>query len=83
VYISLMRLSVMKSQRTNAPGAEPYNAKICAAFHANLTEYHAQAFCHPEVTMSELWVAGVGWAIFAAVLGIIYFWRAEARYGRG
>ncbi|HEY1673722.1 MAG TPA: ABC transporter permease [Streptosporangiaceae bacterium] len=83
VYISLMRLAVMKSQRTNAPGAEPYNAKICAAFHANLTEYHAQAFCHPEVTMSELWVAGVGWAIFAAVVGIIYFWRAEARYGRG
>ncbi len=83
VYISLMRLAVMKSQRTNAPGAEPYNAKICAAFHAHLTEYHAQALCHPEVTPSELWVAGVGWAVFAAAIGIIYFWRAEARYGRG
>ncbi|MBV9795791.1 MAG: ABC transporter permease [Actinobacteria bacterium] len=83
VYISLMRLAVMKSQRTNAPGSQPYNANVCAYFKAHLTDYHAQAFCRPEVTMPELWVAGVGWAVFAAVVGIVYFWRAEARYGRG
>src|ERR1700742_5224749 len=83
VYISLMRLAVMKSQRTNAAGSQPYNANICAYFKAHLTDYHAPAFCRPEVTMPELWVAGVGWAVFAAAVGIIYFWRAEARYGRG
>ena len=83
VYISLMRLAVMKSQRTNAAGSQPYNANICAYFKTHLNDYHAQAFCHPEVTMTELWVAGVGWAVIAAGIGIIYFWRAESRYGRG
>jgi len=83
VYISLMRYAVMKSQRTNAAGSQPYNANVCAYFKTHLTDYHAQAFCHPEVTMQELWVAGVGWAVVAAGIGIIYFWRAESRYGRG
>jgi teichoic acid transport system permease protein len=83
VYISLMRFSIMKSQRTNAPGAAPYNANACAYFHTHLTHYHLQAFCHPEVTTSELWLAGVGWALFAVAVGIVYFWRAEARFGRG
>jgi teichoic acid transport system permease protein len=83
VYISLMRYSVMESQRTNAAGSQPYNANICAHFKTHLTDYHAQAFCHPEVTTQELWVAGVGWAVLAAGIGIIYFWRAESRYGRG
>jgi teichoic acid transport system permease protein len=83
VYISLMRLAIMKSQRLNAPGAAPYNANACAYFHAHLTDYHAQAFCHPEVTLPELWIFGVGWALFAMAIGIIYFWRAETRYGRG
>ncbi len=83
VYISLMRLSIMETQRTNAPGAKPYSAVGCAYFHTHLTDYGAQAYCHPEVTLSELWLAGVGWALVALLIGIVYFWRAEARYGRG
>ena len=83
VYISLMRFAIMESQRTNAPGAEPYNANICADFHAHLTHYHAQAFCHPEVTVPELWLSGVGWAVVTMAVGIVYFWRAETKYGRG
>jgi teichoic acid transport system permease protein len=83
VYISLMRLSIMETQRTNAPGAKPYSAAGCAAFHAHLSDYSAQAYCHPEVTLPQLWGAAAGWALVALAVGIVYFWRAEARYGRG
>jgi teichoic acid transport system permease protein len=31
----------------------------------------------------ELWLWGVGWAVVAVVIGFLFFWRAEARYGRG
>ena len=30
----------------------------------------------------RMWVAGVIWAVVALVLGFLYFWRAEASYGR-
>jgi len=83
VYISLMRLAIMQTQRTNAPGAEPYNALKCATFHAHLSLYQYQAYCHPEVTTMQLWVAAVGWALLALLGGVVYFWRAEARFGRG
>ena len=83
VYITLMRYAVMESQRTNAPGAEPYNALRCATFYKHLTLYHLQAYCHPLATVSELWLAAAGWAVVALAIGIIYFWRAEARFGRG
>ncbi|MGA2828628.1 MAG: ABC transporter permease [Streptosporangiaceae bacterium] len=83
VYISLMRLAIMRSQRINAAGAEPYNANTCATFFKHLSLYHDQAYCHPEVTITQLWAAGAGWAVLALAIGIVYFWRAEARYGRG
>lgn len=31
----------------------------------------------------HLWVAGVFWAVTTLAIGFIYFWRAEAKYGRG
>src|SRR3546814_20360025 len=31
----------------------------------------------------SLWLWGAGWAIGALIIGFIYFWRAEGRYGRG
>jgi teichoic acid transport system permease protein len=30
-----------------------------------------------------LWLAAVLWAVAALVVGFVFFWRAEARYGRG
>jgi teichoic acid transport system permease protein len=32
---------------------------------------------------TSTWVWGVFWAVATCVLGFIYFWRAEAKYGRG
>ncbi len=29
------------------------------------------------------WPLAVGWALLAAVVGFVFFWRAETRYGRG
>ena len=47
VYISLMRLAIMETQRTNAPGAEPYNALKCAAFHAQTVIYSDPGLLSP------------------------------------
>lgn len=43
-----------------------------------------------QVTLSEpdipfdwtMWLWALGWAVIALVIGLIFFWRAEARYGR-
>jgi teichoic acid transport system permease protein len=83
VYISLMRLAVMSSQRADAPGAKPYNAAKCALFTAKHTPYSYQAYCHADATWGQLWIAGVGWAVLALAIGVVYFWQAETRYGRG
>lgn len=31
----------------------------------------------------EAWAWGAGWAALALVVGLVFFWRGEARYGRG
>src|SRR5580693_2168951 len=82
VYISLTRYSIMATQRTDAPGAQPYNAAKCAIFNAKKIPA-LQAYCHPTTTISELWLAGVGWAVLTLAVGVVYFWQAETRYGRG
>ena len=42
-----------------------------------------QAYCHAIVTNNELWIAAAGWGIVVFLLGIVFFWQAEALYGRG
>ena len=82
VYISLTRYAIMASQRAYAPGAKPYNAAACALFNKTKNP-PLQAYCHPIATTNELWLAGVGWAIVTLVVGAVFFWQAETRYGRG
>jgi teichoic acid transport system permease protein len=82
VYISLARYSIMWTQRAYAPGAQPYNAAKCALF--NATKHPPlQAYCHATVYTSQLWLAAVGWAVVTLVVGAVFFWQAETRYGRG
>jgi teichoic acid transport system permease protein len=82
VYISLTRYAIMESFRADAPGAKPYDAARCAIFNAKKTP-SLQAYCHPGITINELWLAGIGWAIVTLVAGALYFWLAETTYGRG
>ena len=82
VYISLTRNAIMSSYRNDAPGAQPFNAAKCAVFTAKKIP-DLQAYCHPDVVTSELWLAGIGWAIVTLVVGVVFFWQAETRYGRG
>ena len=82
VYISLARYALMASQRADAPGAKPYNLMKCTLFNAKHSP-PLQAFCHPIVVPSELWLAAIGWAVVTLVVGVVFFWQAETRYGRG
>jgi teichoic acid transport system permease protein len=82
VYITLARNALMYSQRADAPGAKPYNAAACALFNAKKIP-SLQAYCHPITSTTQLWLAGIGWAVVALAVGVLFFWQAETRYGRG
>ena len=94
VYITLIRNSLLTSQRISMPGYHPFNALKCAMygnpakFHipsdvfANKVIYYS-SYCKPIVTQQALWGYAVGWAVVAAVVGFFFFWWAETRYGRG
>jgi len=82
VFISLTRYAIMSSQRTDAPGYRKYNAGECARFSATKIP-ELQAYCHPTIATSELWLAGAGWAVVTLAIGVVFFWQAETRYGRG
>ncbi len=84
VYISLTRWALLTTERNNEAGAKPYNAAKCALFNASKVKPPPlQAYCHPILTIPQLWMAAAGWAILAIGFGFVYFWRSEARYGRG
>src|SRR3984885_13805253 len=82
VYISLVRYAIMATQRADAPGAKPFNAVKCAMFNAKKIP-ELQAYCPPQFMTGELWLAGIGWAVVTLVVGAVFFWQAETRYGRG
>ena len=82
VYITLTRYAIMETERENAPGAKPYNAVACHLFQTKKIP-ELQAYCHASITTSDLWLAGIGWAVVTLVVGVVFFWQAETRYGRG
>jgi teichoic acid transport system permease protein len=82
VYISLTRYAIMYTERAYAPGAQPFNPTKCAVFNAKKIPA-LQAYCLPTTTTSELWLAGIGWAVVTLAVGVVFFWQAETRYGRG
>ncbi len=95
VFISLVRVAFMSSYRTNSAGNQPFNANLCQTFLNDPGGKHAvtgghlvpntglQAYCHAIVTNNDLWIAGLGWGVGIFVVGLIFFWRAENKYGRG
>ena len=84
VYIGLVRNAILQSQRVGWPGSKPYSAANCALYHTGKKAYlEYSAYCHGTVSMNGLWLWGIGWAIVALVVGFVFFWQAETRYGRG
>lgn len=92
VYITLIRNSILRSQRLSAPGSDPFNAAKCALWQNAVTHdatampanlQYDSAYCHAQVTVAHFWYYGIGWAALALVVGFFFFWRAETRYGRG
>ena len=84
VYITLVRTALLKSQRLSIPGAAPYNHRLCTLYYNEPAKHlYDSAHCAALVSHTDLWLYAVGWAILALVIGFFYFWRAEARYGRG
>jgi teichoic acid transport system permease protein len=85
VYVTLVRYALLEKYRNAMPGAKPYNATKCKLYH--LIPAHVPAFsayCRPNLPgIPTLWIYAVGWAVVTVVIGFLYFWRAEARYGRG
>jgi teichoic acid transport system permease protein len=82
VFITLARNALMYTQRAYAPGAKPYNSASCALFNAKKIA-PLQAYCHPATSATELWLAAAGWAVVTLAVGVLFFWQAETRYGRG
>ena len=84
IYITLVRNSLMASQRATAFGARPYNAAKCYAWATDASAHlYGSAYCHATVISSHLWLIGAGWAVAALLGGFMFFWRKEVFYGRG
>ncbi len=84
VYISLTRWALLETERSNEPGAKPYNAAKCELFNTSKAKPPPlQAYCHPIVGIPRLWIYAALWAGITVIAGFLYFWRSEAKYGRG
>ena len=67
-------LSGLKPSTLNIPVTSPLT---------RISNIPLQSYCHAIVTNNELWMAAAGWGIVIFLLGIVFFWQAEALYGRG
>jgi teichoic acid transport system permease protein len=85
VFINLVRNAILKTQRLAAPGSKPYNPALCSLYnHSSKTSaVYDSAYCHATVTTPQLWLYGAAWAVVALIVGFVFFWQAETRYGRG
>jgi teichoic acid transport system permease protein len=83
IFIDLVRNAILQTQRAGWPGSKPYNAAACALYDLKGTHLENSAYCHGTVTMSQLWLYGAAWAVVALVVGFVFFWQAETKYGRG
>ena len=91
VYITLVRNSILQSQRLSAPGtsrptqpsARCGRTLVRTGQLCRLKLQYDSAYCPAHITVLHFWYYGIGWAALALVVGFFFFWRAETRYGRG
>ncbi len=48
-----------------------------------ISDIPLQAYCHAIVTNNDLWIAAAAWGVVIFAVGIVFFWQAESKYGRG
>jgi teichoic acid transport system permease protein len=85
IYITLMREALLVTQRQSEPGALPYNQAKCDTWQRLKKAPYLDwsGYCHAVTNPNHYWVYGIAWAVLALVVGFYFFWRAEAKYGRG
>jgi len=83
IYITLVRGAILQTQRASQPGAQPYNRQRCEAWQHLKNPTDWSAYCHSVTDPSHYWIYGIAWAVLALIIGFYFFWRAEAKYGRG
>jgi teichoic acid transport system permease protein len=90
LYITLIRNALLLTQRQSAPGAAPLNKHLCGVWvhaghgaHATKQQLLDSAHCPYFANPDHFWYYAIGWAVLALCVGFIFFWRAEAKYGRG
>jgi teichoic acid transport system permease protein len=84
LYITLIRNALLLSQRESVPGSKVYNAQLCADWNTKRKQFiYDSAHCHYYANPDHYWYFAIGWAVVALCVGFIFFWRAEAKYGRG
>jgi teichoic acid transport system permease protein len=90
LYITLVRNALLATQRESAPGSKPYSKALCGIWvHAGHTPKATQAqlldsaHCPYFANPSHFWYYAIGWAVVAFIIGFVFFWRSEAKYGRG
>jgi teichoic acid transport system permease protein len=88
VYVTLVRWALLAEYRDALPGAKPFNHAKCLlyrTFPGNKAYVSYSAYCRPTglPSIPSLWIWGACWAVLVVIIGFLFFWRAEARYGRG
>jgi teichoic acid transport system permease protein len=63
------------------PGSHLSSIVVSAQDH--ISNVPLQAYCAPVVTNNDLWIAAGAWAVVFFFAGIVFFWQAENKYGRG
>ena len=92
LYITLMRNALLVTQRESAAGLEAVQRPAvrrngrtlgheagAPAQQSRCKAPTATTYANPD----HFWYYAIGWAAVAIVVGFFFFWRAEAKYGRG
>ena len=66
-----------------ASGLKVSHGYTVIGYHPVVPNAVLQAYCPAVVTNNALWLAALGWGLGFFILGVIFFWQAESKYGRG
>jgi teichoic acid transport system permease protein len=90
LYITLVRNALLETQRRSAPGSAAFNPQLCNVWktvghrpHPTSASLYDSAHCAFVANPDHFWYYAIGWAVAAFIIGFVFFWRSEAKYGRG